>query len=182
YSILIRLLTLPGPNVTQLVVLQHLGGLAIGTLVYVTLTKTRVTRWLAAGASALVLLDGYAITLEQYVMPDTFFALTILVAALVLAWPRLRPGPGARHAAGVRVAAVAGFILAAAAIEREVGLFAIPVFVVYLVWIRASWRPFVAFVIALAVPLGGYAGLIDAKTGVFGITATSGWTLYGRVA
>jgi hypothetical protein len=81
-----------------------------------------------------------------------------------------------------RLAALVGFLLAAAAIEREVGLVAIPVFIVYLVWIRAGWRAFLAFLITLAVPLGSYAGLMDAKTGAFGITATSGWTLYGRVA
>ena len=34
----------------------------------------------------------------------------------------------------------------------------------------------------LVVPLGGYAAAMDAKTGVFGLTATSGWTLHSRVA
>ncbi|MGH2873791.1 MAG: hypothetical protein ACRDL5_15190, partial [Solirubrobacteraceae bacterium] len=81
-----------------------------------------------------------------------------------------------------RRAAVAGLLLAAAAIQREVGLFALPVVVVYLVWARVGWRPLIAFVLVAALPLGGYAALIDAKTGVFGLTATSGWTIYGRVA
>lgn len=182
YSILIRLLTIPGRDVTRLVVLQHLGGLAISTLVYAALIRARLPRPAAAAAAAVVLLDGYAITLEQYVMPDTFFTLTLLIAVLLLTWPRLEPGR--RHGLRMRprTGAAAGFLLAAATIQREVGLFAIPVAIIYLAWVRVGWRPVLAFLVTLAVPLGGYAALMDAKTGVFGITATSGWTLYSRVA
>lgn len=79
-SILLRLLTVPGRDLTQLVVLQHLAGLAIGALVYATLIRARVPRAAATAIAALVLLDGYATTLEQYVMPDTFFTLTLLTA------------------------------------------------------------------------------------------------------
>jgi hypothetical protein len=53
---------------------------------------------------------------------------------------------------------------------------------IYLLWIRVGWRRFLAFVVALAVPLLAYAALYDARFGVFGFTETSGWTLYGRVA
>ena len=182
YSILIRVLTIPGRDVTQLVALQHIAGLTIGTLVYAALVRARIPRGLAAAASALVLLDAYAITLEQYVMPDTFFALTLLTAALLLAWPRLELRHRQAARTGTRTCAVAGFLLAAAAVQREVGLFAIPVVALYLVWIRVGWRPFLAFLVTLAVPLSGYSGLMDAKTGVFGLTTTSGWTLYSRVA
>jgi hypothetical protein len=182
YSLLIRLLTTPGRDLTQLVALQHLAGLAIGTLVYWTLIRARLPRVAAAATAALVLLDGYAITLEQYVMADTFFALTLLVGILVLAWPRLAHGTDNGRRITPRTGALVGFLLAAATLQREVGLFAIPVVIVYLVWVKTGWRPFVAFLVTLALPLGSYAAVIDAKTGVFGITATSGWTFYSRVA
>jgi hypothetical protein len=67
YSALIRLFTLHSRDLVQLVAVQHLAGLEIGTLIYVALVRARVPRVGAAAAAALVLLDGYAITLEQYV-------------------------------------------------------------------------------------------------------------------
>lgn len=182
YPVLIRILMLPARDVGQLVAIQHLAGLALGTAVYVTLVRAHVTRTWAAAAAALVLLDGYAITLEQYVMPDTLFALTLLIAVLALGWPRLASGSRRTARVNPRTAALAGLLLAAAAIQREVGLFAIPVVIVYLLWTRASARVLLALLIAIALPLATYATLIDAKTGVFGLTATSGWTLYSRVA
>jgi hypothetical protein len=124
YSLLIRLLTVPGRDVSQIVVLQHLGGLVIGTLIYATLIRARLPRVFAAGAAALVLLDGYAITLEQYLMLDTFFTLTLLLALLVLVWPRLEFGAHQSPRIRARTGALVGCLLAAAVLQREVGLFA----------------------------------------------------------
>ncbi len=183
YPVLMHLLTLPGRDLVRLVALQHLSGLITGGLVYAALIRARVPRLIAALAAAVVLLDGYVITLEQYLMPEAFFTLMLVLAALLIAWPRL----GVRE--GVEVpypsawlTALAGFLLAAAAIQREAALFAAPVFLVYLVWARVGVRGFVAFAVALAMPVLAYAGLYDARLGVFGLTETSGWTLYGRVA
>jgi hypothetical protein len=199
YSALIRLFTLPSRDLVQLVAVQHLVGLAIGTLVYIPLIRARVPRVGAACAAALVLLDGYAITLEQYVMSETLFTVTLLGAALLLAWPALRGdgdldgsergGGELRPRAGRslrpldwRLTAVAGVLLAGAVLQRAEGLFVIPVFLVYVAWARVGWRGFLAFVVALAIPLVAYASWEDARFGSFGLTQSSGWTLYGRVA
>ena len=88
-SHLLRLFTLPDRSLAELVAVQHLAGLAIGTAVYAALIRSRLPRLAAAAAAALVLLDGYAITLEQYVMSDTFFTVLMLAAVLVVVWPRL---------------------------------------------------------------------------------------------
>jgi hypothetical protein len=127
-----------------------------------------------------VLLDGYSITLEQYVMSDTFFTVGMLAALLVVAWPQL--GPVQRRRPMVRRAALAGFLLALTSLVREVAPFTLPVVFVYLIWMRAGWRPLLAFVVAAALPLLVYSALIDHRFHVFGMTATPGWTLYGRVA
>ena len=127
-----------------------------------------------------MLLDGYSITLEQYVMSDTFFTVGMLAALLVVAWPQL--GPVQRQRPMVGRAALAGLLLALTALVREVAPFTIPVVFVYLVWMRAGWRPLLAFVVAAALPLLVYSALIDHRFHVFGMTATPGWTLYGRVA
>jgi len=190
YPLLVWLLTLPDRSLMELVAFQHLAGIGAGVAVYVALTRARVPRCGATAAAALVLLDGYAITLEQYVMSDTFFDVTMLAAALVLAWPRLTGrSSGSTDAGGGspgdrmwKRALICGLLLAFASLEREAAPFTVPVFLVYLAWVRAGSRAFVAFILALAVPLLAYSAAVDAKFHVFGLTATPGWTLYGRVA
>jgi hypothetical protein len=181
YPILIHLLTLPGRDLVQLVAVQHLSGVVAGCLIYVAILRAGAPRLLAAIAAALVLADGYVITLEQYLMPEAFFILTLLAAALMVTWPRLEPVK-ARRQPRVRSVAVAGLLLAAAAIQREAALFAAPVFVLYLLWCRLHLRALASFLLALALPVLAYAALYDIKMGVFGLSETSGWTLYGRVA
>lgn len=183
YAVLIRLLTFPGRDLRELIVVQNLSGLALGTLVYAVLLRLGAGRVLALLAAALIVLDGYRITLEQYVMPDTLFTLSLLLAALLLAWP------GQQHEAthhpnrlSTRRALIAGLLLAASAIEREAALFAVPAFLIYLVWGRAGLRATVAFVLAVAVPVLAYAALYQSRVGVFGLSESDGWTLYGRVA
>lgn len=195
YSVLLRILTLPGRNLDQVVVLQHLSGLLTGALVYVALTRCAAPRLLAVLAAALILLDGYRTTLEQYLMPDTFFTLTLLLSALVIAWPGLRDTPAsaiqatggrlparAGRAAGVRRAAVAGLLLGVSVLQREAAMFAVPAFLVYAVACRLRPRAVIAFLLALAIPVVGYATVYDARIGVFGLSESGGWTLYGRVA
>lgn len=180
YPGLMWLLTLPDRHVAQVVAVQHVAGLLTGALIYVVLARARVSRLIAAVAAALVLLDGYAIALEQHLMPEAFFTPTLLLAALLLAWRGLEGGEGDRVRTGA--AAGAGLLLAAAVIQRTAGLFAIPPFLVYVLWARVDRRPLVAFVVALALPLLAYASAEKARFGTFGLTQTSGWILYGRVA
>ncbi len=181
YPVLMHLLTFPGRNLVQLVGLQHLCGLVTGGLVYAAIVHAGISRLLGAIAAALVLLDGYVITLEQYLMPEAFFTVTLLAAALLLAWTRL-PAADRKRQSSVWVTALAGSLLAFATLQREAALFTVPVCLIYLLWVRVGWQRLGAFVAALAVPLLAYAALYDARLGVFGFTETSGWTLYGRVA
>jgi hypothetical protein len=183
YPVLLRLLTLPGRNLDQLIALQHLSGLLLATLVYVALLRARTPRLLALAAAALILLDGYRVTLEQYVMPDTLFTFTLLCAALLVAWPRLdpwRPDPSTRRRAWQ--IGLAGLLLAASILQREAAFFALPLFVIYLAWSRVGARAGLAFVLAVAVPVLAYAAIYQAKLGVFGLSESDGWMLYGRVA
>ncbi|MDE3134450.1 MAG: phospholipid carrier-dependent glycosyltransferase [Acidobacteriota bacterium] len=180
YPVLIRLLTLPDRSLLELIVFQHLAAIGVGIAIYAALIRAWLPRWAATAAAALVLLDGYSITLEQYVMSDTFFTVTMLAALLVLVWPQLgftRPRP---PLAGRAV--VSGLLVAVASLIREVAPFTIPVVLVYFVWTGSGWRSLVAFLVAAVLPLLVYSGLIEHRFHVFGMTATPGWTLYGRVA
>lgn len=190
YPVLVWLLTQPDRSLAELTAFQHLGGIGIGIAVYVTLLRAGLPLWAATGAAALTLLDGYGITLEQYVMSDTFFAVFVLAATLVIAWPQVGThvrgdaDAALRRADGRQTgrAMIAGLLVAAATLVRELAPFVIPVFVIYQLWIRTGWRPILAFLVAALLPLLGYAVAMDGQYKVFGITATSGWTLYGRVA
>jgi hypothetical protein len=184
YPLLVLLFTLPDRSLAELVTFQHLAGLGVGVAIYVALIRSRLPRWAAAAAAALVLLDGYGITLEQYVMSDTFFTVLMLASVLVVVWPRLN-GTAGRPLHDRREIVrwfVAGALVAGATLVREIAPFTIPLFLIYALWIRTGWRPIVAFIVAVAVPLLTYSALIDQDFHVSGLTATPGWTLYGRVA
>ncbi len=180
YPVLIRLLTLPDRSLLELIVFQHLAALGVGVAIYAAMIRAWLPRWAATAAAALVLLDGYSITLEQYVMSDTFFTVALVAALLVLVWPQLgftRPRPPL-----VGRAVVSGLLIAVASLIREVAPFTIPVVLLYFAWTRAGWAPALSFLVAAVLPLLVYSGLIQHRFHVFGVTATPGWTLYGRVA
>ena len=174
YPALMWLLTLPGRELVQLVAVQHAAGLAAGTLVYVALLRARIPKLAAAAAAALVLLDGYAIALEQHLMAEPLFTITLLAATLLAIWQTPKNNT-------IR-AALVGLLLAAATLQRTAALFTIPLFLAYLIWTHTAPRTAAAFALALALPLLIYAAEIDSSFGSFGLTQTSGWIAYGRVA
>ena len=172
YPLILRVLSLPGRNLELFTTLQHLAGLATGTVLYALLVRLGIQRWLAAGAAALVLLDLYAITLEQHILTEAFFTLTMVVA---LALTIVRPGD-------VRAAGVAGVLLAAAVTMKTVALFVVPVWLVYLLWARVGRRAVLAGALAVTLPLLAYSSVHLWRAGAFGLQQAEGWFLYGRVA
>ena len=98
--------------------LQHLAGLAMAVVLYLVLRRRGVPNWLAALATAPVLLDAYQLQIEQSIMPDTAFEVLIVAGLAVLLWER-RP-PTALVLAG-------GLALGASATVRQVGeIFILP--------------------------------------------------------
>jgi len=173
YPLLIRALMVPGHQLATVTLAQHLAGLLAGTLVYLTLLALGARRWLATVAAALVLLDGYAIALEQYVMSDVLFG-AVLVAS---AWALLR------DSGTMSELIVSGALLGVAATLRSAGLFAIPAWLAYLVWAKRGARSLAVWSIALLAPLVGYAALQSSTArGESVLDTSSGWFLYGRVA
>jgi hypothetical protein len=172
YSVFLRLLDLLGP-LGLVPVVQHLLGLACGVVVYAVLERRSVPRWAAAAAAAPVLLDGYQINIEQFVLAESMFA-ALLLGALALLLAR---GP----LTDIR-AAGAGLFLAGAALTRSVALPLLVVFVLYLLVRRVGWKPLVAFVVATSTPLIAYAGWFAHEHDRVGFTAMSGRLLYGKTA
>jgi 4-amino-4-deoxy-L-arabinose transferase-like glycosyltransferase len=189
YPIIVKVLSVFGDGLLAVTSAQHHAGLATGTLVYAALRHFDVARWAATLAAAVVLLDAWAIALEQYVLTEAFFALAIALSV----WGSLT---GVRGYAPARVSdrtpavvrggatyalAFAGLCLAAAALMRPVALFAVPAWIAWMVWVRPGGRPVLAGIAALAVPLLVYSIAHSSSVGSFGLTQAEGWFLYGRV-
>lgn len=162
---------LTGRSLLALTTVQHVAGIAVGVLTYVLLRRLDAPRWLAVAAGALVLLDSYSIALEQHVLTDTFFALALLGSFLLVI--------GRRRGRWALVAG--GLLLGVSATLRTVSLFAVPVWLLYVLWAHGGARALALAALAVALPLAGYASWHAAHTGRFGLTAAGGWFLYGRI-
>jgi hypothetical protein len=169
YSLLLELIGLPGHSLTVITTLQHLAGLAAGVLVYALLRRAGTGRAIATVAAALVMLNAYAIVLEQTILAEAFFTLALVACFYLVTGER-------RSTAGL---GVAGLLLACAVTMRTAALFAVPVWLVYVLY-RDRLRGLVA-VAAVVVPLLAYAAVHESSTGKFGLVSADGWFLYGRV-
>jgi hypothetical protein len=181
YSVLLMLLR-PLHSLTVDVALQHVMGLATGTLVYATLRhRFRLPAWGATLAAIPPLLSAYAIQIEHFILSDTTFCLLVTIVVALVLW---RPDPG------VVISALVGLLLAASVLVRSQGLLlAIPVAAYlggrYLIGRpRAIGRALAcvsALGIALAIPLIAYAWWFDQANGTFDLTSSTGAYLYSRV-
>lgn len=171
YPFLLHLLALPGRELAVITLTQHLAGLATGAVTYALLIRLDIDRTLAALAAGLVLLDAYAIALEQMVLSEAFFTLTIALSLFLV----IGGEPSGRPIA------LSGALLALAATMRPVALLLIPVWLAYVAW--AHRRPLLVGVgcLAIALPLVAYSVFHSAQTGRGGVAEQDGWVLYGRV-
>src|SRR4051794_34076841 len=171
YPLALRVLLLGGDNLGILTAAQHLAGLATGVLAYVLMVRLGVRRWVAVSASAVVLLDAYAIAVEQYVMAEAFFALALMVSVFIAAVAR---------PTWVAVAASGG-ALAVAVTLRTSAVFALPFLAAF--WLHSGgWPRATVAVLGFLAPIACYFGLQAANGYPVGFTQAGGWFLYGRVA
>jgi 4-amino-4-deoxy-L-arabinose transferase-like glycosyltransferase len=140
-----------------------LAGIAIGVTAYAFLRRLGIREWLAVVVAAVILLDSYAIALEQHIMTETFFALAILLSAAIAALYSRRPA----------LMAASGVLLAGAVSMRVAGLFAVPAFVLFVLVKARPTRAAVAALAASFSPLLAYASLHAADGRGLGFTENS---------
>jgi len=164
-------------NFNAVAAIQHLLGLAMAVLLYLLLLRRGCPRWLAALATAPLLLDAYQVQIEQTVMPDTWFEALIVAGALILLW---RPGPG------WRAAAAGGLVLGTSAIFAQVGEAVAPAAVIYLLALGGGWRRALgrvaAVCLAFAAPILAYSAVNYLAAGDFFLSHTGVTSAYGRMA
>lgn len=158
---------------------QHLIGLAMAAAIYLLLLRRGVRPWLAALATAPVLLDSMQLVLEQYIMSDVLFEALLLAAAVLLLWRRRPPA---------RLVLAAGLALGLAGVVRGAGsLLVVPAAVTVLAsTVTAGWRralrPLLALAVGFALPIGGYALGYHHQHGKFAVTSYTSRFLYARLA
>jgi len=170
YSMFLRLLE-PFHEFAVVVAVQHLLGLLIGVLVYLTARRLRAPGWAATLAAVPSLLDAYQIQLEHLLVSDTLFAVLVVSAACLA----VRESTGWRTACGI------GLLLAAATLTRTVGLPLVALFAAWLIF-RERGRVLAAGVMITAamVPILGYGAWFHATYQRIGIVGANGVFLYGK--
>ena len=118
-------------NFDAVAAIQHLLGLGMAVLIYVLLLRRGAPRWLAALATAPVLLDAYQVQAEQVIMPTAWFEALIVAGLAILLW---RPGVSWR-----RVLA-GGLLLGTSATFAQVGEALLVPAVIYLLAVGGGWR------------------------------------------
>ena len=171
YALFLLPLSLIG-QLSVVVVLQHLIGIAMGLLIYVLMLRLGARRWLAVLAALPVLLDAYELSLEQFILAETLTSLLLLGALFVLF---------SRDTVGARRGATVGLLLAAATLTRTSILPVLIVVGLYLL-LRGRRRALLTYCAVVVVALGGYGGWYAAAHGSFGFDDWTGIYLYGRVA
>lgn len=161
-----------GQHLAWVTAVQHVLGLAGGVLVFILLRRLECGRALATLATAVIVLDGYAIALEQHVLAEATFTFALVGWAVVaVAAPRSPP-----------LAAVAGLLLVVAVSLRAVAIFIVPVWIAYGFWGYGGRWARAASVVVVVAGLAGYVTWHQEKVGNRGLNELDGWLLYGRVA
>src|SRR5215472_13386966 len=155
----------------------HLLGLAMAAGLYVLLLRRGCPRWLAALATAPLLLDAYQIQIEQTLMPDTWFEALIVAGLAILLW---RPAPG------WRTAAAGGLVLGTSALFAQVGEALLLPAVIYVLAVGGGWRRAIgkagALCAAFALPIVAYCTGSYVLTGDFFLSHSGVTSFYGRAA
>jgi hypothetical protein len=175
YRVVLKpLLVIGNPDLVAAV--QHLLGLGMAVALYLLMRRRGVPRWLAALATAPILLDGYQLQNEQTIMPDTLFEALIVTGLVILLWapkPRLPMiiGGGAALGASATVAQIGEILIAPAVIFLLVSIPGWPAKL-----IKAT-----ALCAGFALPIVVYCSVSLAENGHFRLAYTGTNDLYGRL-
>ena len=175
YRVLLKPVLVVG-NLDAVAAVQHLLGLGMAVALYIVLLRRGAPRWLAALATAPVLLDGYQLQMEQSIMADVLFEALIVAGLVILLWER-RPRTWMFIAGGLA--------LGACATVREVGQILILPALIFLLAAVQGWRRKLrqgaVLAAAFLLPILAYCATSLAVTGHFRLANQGTNELYGRV-
>jgi hypothetical protein len=165
-------------NLSFVVAIQHLMGLATAVLIYATLIHFGAWRWLAALATIPVLFDPLQLDIEQYILADVSATFLVVVALVVLVWKR--------EAISNKAAVAAGLLIAAATIIRENDLLVMIPMLGYLALVIRPRRRLAAragrLLAGCLIPVLGYLAWFAVWFHAFNFVTYSNQFMYGRIA
>ncbi|HEX6931662.1 MAG TPA: hypothetical protein VF162_05945 [Streptosporangiaceae bacterium] len=170
YPLLLRVLE-PFHSLLVITTIQHLMGIATAVLGYAVLRRWGLPAWGAVLAAAPTLFDSRQVELESAILPDALYALTLMAAVAIV----LTGGKPA-----VRRCAMAGLLLALAALTRANGAAAMVAVLAVLVLQRAGWKAAAAAGAAFAVPVAAYMAAVQSAYGSFALTESAGFFAWSR--
>jgi hypothetical protein len=166
-------------HLDPIAVLQHLLGLGMAVAIYLLLLRRGVPRWLAALATAPVLLDAYQLQIEQNVMPDVMFEALIVTGVVALLW-RAAPSPW--------LVVVAGLALGTSATARQIGeIFILPALGYLLIVtpgrrLRLKQAGLLCLAFVLPILAASYRNYADPQLHSFSLAPYASGSIYGRMA
>ena len=176
YKLPLRAILLVG-NFNTVAAIQHLLGLGMAVVLYVLLLRRGVSRWLAAVATAPVLLDAYQLQSEQTIMPGPWFEALIVAGIAILLW---------QPAISWRRVVAGGLVLGTSATVAQAGEALIPAAALFVLAAAGDWRRALAKAAALcaacAVPILAYCTGSYMATGGFFLSHSGVTSFYGRTA
>ncbi|HSJ47045.1 MAG TPA: phospholipid carrier-dependent glycosyltransferase [Euzebyales bacterium] len=182
YSVVLRGILAVG-DLATVVWVQHAVGLLIAAGIYVLLLRAGARPWIAAVAAAPLLLDGYQLVIQHYVLGETWFELLTFVAFAFLTDRVGRLGTARTR---LVTAGLAGLALGLAVSIRLVGVLLIVPLIGYLLiehrLLRQRAAAAVLCVAMVALPVLAMLLAFRAETGELGLTSIGGRMLYARIA
>jgi hypothetical protein len=173
YRALLRLLD-PVGGFALVAAVQHLFGLGMAVALYALLRRRGARRWVAALATAPVLLDAYQLQLESTIMPDVLFETLIAAGLVLLLW---------RRTPSARLVAAGALVLGTAAAVREIGVvLVVPAVVFAAAAAGARWRRAALAAGCFALPALGHMTGMSVAGGHFGLGSNGPGPEYGRAA
>jgi hypothetical protein len=180
YPFFLRVLRYTVPDVTFVVLVQHLLGVVSGVLIYLCIRQLTGSRWLPALPAGFFLLSGDLILLEHSLLTESLYVFLVTAAICILLFVRA-------EVTSAIFLAPAGFALGAAWTVRTVALPLIGLSVAWLllVWggsLRRRLKAAATFAVPAAAVMAIYISAQGALTGFWGVLPGVGWSLYPRVA
>jgi hypothetical protein len=181
YPLFLRIIRYTVPELSAVIAIQHLLGLATAGLIYLVVRRLTGRRWLPALPAALVALSGDQLLLEHSILTESLYTFLVTAGLCGLLYAVI---DGRR---ALPLLAGGGLALGVATTVRPVG---IPLVLFAGAWLLLALggslrqrllRTAVAGVPALGVVLF-YVVVQGALTGTWGVSPASGWALYTRVA
>jgi hypothetical protein len=163
------------------IAVQHVFGLVIAVLLYLAVARFVRRRWVALLPAIVVAFSGTEIYLEHAALSEALY--TLLVVGAIWCGAHSYGIVGAR---GLLWLAGAGLLIGLSGPVRSTGVLIAPALIGWAAATRPGWairlRAAAVVAVAFAVGLGSYLVYQHSVTAAWGLTHTTGETLYARTA